>query len=540
MRAAAGRWQRWALTAVPVAFFGYFFVYPLATILVTGITGTGTDIGVWEVLSRPSLRAIAWFTLWQATASTLLTVALALPGAYVLGRYNFRGKRLVKAAVTVPFIMPTVVVGGAFLTVLGPEGPLGIDLRRTVWAILIAHVFFNYAVVVRTVSAAWERLDPKLGDAAASLGADRWRTFRHVTLPLILPSIASAASIVFLFSFTSFGVVLILGDLVHSTIEVEIWRQAKSLLNLPAAAALAIVQLVGIVGVLWFYSRYQRRRAVPGKVAAVRATALRVATWRQRMVVACNLTAMALLLGAPLAAIVVRSISTESGWGLANYTALVEPTSALFVPAAEAVTNSLWIALLATLIALAIGILTSWAINRARGRAGQSLDVLIMLPLGTSAVTLGFGFLLALDAPIDLRTSFWLLPIAHALVAVPFVVRTSLPVLRSIEGRLREAAAVLGAAPRRVWLEIDLPIVRRALLVGGAFAFAVSMGEFGATSFIARPDVPTLPIAVYRLLTRPGTATFGQAMAAATVLMLVTAAGIFVVERWRSDTAQEF
>jgi len=163
-----------------------------------------------------------------------------------------------------------------------------------------------------------------------------------------------------------------------------------------------------------------------------------------------------------------------------------------------------------------------------------------MLPLGTSAVTLGFGFLLALDRPIDLRTSFWLLPIAHALIAVPFVIRTSLPVLRSIEPRLREAAAVLGAAPRRVWQEVDLPIVRRALLVGGAFALAVSMGEFGATSFIARPDVPTLPIAVYRLLSRPGAATFGQAMAASTVLMVVTAAGILIVERWRGTTAQEF
>ena len=168
------------------------------------------------------------------------------------------------------------------------------------------------------------------------------------------------------------------------------------------------------------------------------------------------------------------------------------------------------------------------------------LDILIMLPLGTSAVTLGFGFLVALDAPIDLRTSFWILPIAHGLIAVPFVVRTTLPVLRSIDRRLREAAAVLGAAPRRVVRELDLPIVRRALLVGSGFAFAVSMGEFGATSFIARPDNPTLPIAIYRLLTRPGSATFGQAMAAATVLMVVTAIGIFAVERWRTGTAQEF
>ncbi len=538
-----GRNNRWlpvALTAVPVVFFGYFFVYPLVTVLVTGFTTTGASISVGDVLTRPSLRGIAWFTLWQAVASTVLTVALALPGAYVLGRYDFRGKSLVKAAVTVPFIMPTVVVAGAFLTLLGPDGPLGIDLRRTIWSILIAHVFFNYAVVVRTVSAAWERLDPSLRAAAASLGADRWRTFRHVTLPLIRPAVASAASIVFLFSFTSFGVVLILGDLVHSTIEVEIWRQATNLLNLPAAAALAVIQLVGITAVLWFYARYQARQAVQSHVASVRTSAVRPVSRRQRTIVAANLAAMAVLLGAPLLTIVVRSLSTDAGWGLGNFSALRRPTNALFVPVASAVGNSLRIGLLAMTLALVVGMLASWAIIRARSRFGHSLDVLIMLPLGTSAVTLGFGFLLALDWPIDLRTSFWLLPIAHALIAVPFVIRTTLPVLRSIEPRLREAAAVLGATPRRVWQEVDLPIVRRALLVGGAFALAVSMGEFGATSFIARPDVPTLPIAVYRLLTRPGAATFGQAMAASTVLMVVTAAAILIVERWRGATAQEF
>jgi thiamine transport system permease protein len=496
-----------ALAAIPVLFFGYFFIYPLVTVLVTGFTSTGASVSVGDVLTRPSLRGIAWFTLWQAVASTLLTVALALPGAYVLGRYDFKGKSLVKAAVTVPFIMPTVVVAGAFLTLLGPDGPLGVDLRRTIWSILIAHVFFNYAVVVRTVSAAWERLDPSLRAAAASLGADRRRTFRHVTLPLIRPAVASAASIVFLFSFTSFGVVLILGDLVHSTIEVEIWRQATNVLNLPAAAALAVIQLVGITGVLWFYARYQARQAVQSHVAAVRTSAVRPVGRRQRTIVAANLAGMALLLGTPLLTIIVRSLSTDGGWGFANYAALREPTNALFVPAASAIGNSLRIGLLATALALLVGMLASWAIIRARSRFGHSLDVLIMLPLGTSAVTLGFGFLLALDWPIDLRTSFWLLPIAHALIAVPFVIRTSLPVLRSIEPRLREAAAVLGAAPRRVWQEIDLPIVRRALLVGGAFALAVSMGEFGATSFIARPDVPTLPIAVYRLLSRPGAAT---------------------------------
>ena len=108
-----------------------------------------------DVFSDAQLRHVMWFTVWQAAASTVLTLVVALPGAYVLARYEFRGRRLVQAVVTVPFVLPTVVVGSAFVALLGPTGPLGIDLNGTVWAILLAHVFFNYAVVVRVVGGLW-------------------------------------------------------------------------------------------------------------------------------------------------------------------------------------------------------------------------------------------------------------------------------------------------------------------------------------------------------------------------------------------------
>jgi thiamine transport system permease protein len=163
-----------------------------------------------------------------------------------------------------------------------------------------------------------------------------------------------------------------------------------------------------------------------------------------------------------------------------------------------------------------------------------------MLPLGTSAVTIGFGFLVALDWPVDLRTSRILIPLAHALVAVPFVVRTTVPAMRSIEPRLREAAGVLGAPPGRVWREVDLPIVSRAALVGAGFAFAVSLGEFGATAFIARPATPTIPIAIFRFLALPGEVNFGRAMAMSVVLMAVTAAVILTVDRFRAGGIGEF
>ena len=143
------------------------------------------------------------------------------------------------------------------------------------------------------------------------------------------------------------------------------------------------------------------------------------------------------------------------------------------------------------------------------------LDGVFMLPLGVSAVTLGFGFLITLDQPpLDLRSSPWLIPIAQAMVALPLVVRTVAPVLRAVDDRQRQAAASLGAGPLRVLLSVDLPAAWRSLLAAAGFAFAVSLGEFGATSFVARDETPTLPVVIYRLISHPGALNAGTAMAA--------------------------
>ncbi len=532
----------WVLVAAPLAFLGYFFVYPVARILGEALSGSdGWEAApFFDVFTDRRLRGVAWFTLWQAALSTVLTVIVAMPGAYVLARYEFPGKRLVRAAVTVPFMLPTLVVGSAFLALFGSSGALGISLERTVWAILIAHVFFNYAVVVRTVGGLWAHLDPSLEEAARMLGASRWRIFREVTLPLLGPALAAASSIIFLFTLTSFGVILVLGGPRLATVEVEIYRQATAFLALDVAAALAIVQLLAVAVILIIYSRYQERRAVRQRLRPVAEVARRPRNRREQMVVGANLGLMAILLGGPLLVLVERALRVADGYGIGNFTALGEPTSALLVPPVEALRNSLGFALAATALALTIGLTAAVVIAHRSGPASRWFDTLLMLPLGTSAVTIGFGLLLALDWPLDIRTSPAVLVVAQALVAIPFVVRAVTPVMRSIQHRLREAAAVLGAAPGRVWREVDLPIVGRAALVGAGFAAAISLGEFGATAFVVRPDAPTLPVAIFRLLSQPGAANFGQAMAMSVILMILTAVVVLAIDRFRAGEIGEF
>ncbi len=505
------RWGWVAVAAPPVLFVGYFFAYPLVRILALGLSEL--SVGASGVEAR--LFRVGWFTLWQATVSTILTFLAAAPLTWAVSSYQFKGRRVAMALATVPFVMPTVVVGTAFVA---------LGWRESIGAILAAHVFFNVAVVVRTVSTLWSRIDPRIQEAARVLGASEWEVFKRITLPLLRPALAAAASIVFLFTFTSFGVVLILGGFRYATLEVEIYRQAVTLFDLPLAAALAIVQMIGVTGALYWYSRYQERTAVSWTLE--RGTNLKRPKGRARLGVLVATVGTLVALAIPLSVLVSRSL------GGPYYQSLFRDNPVVGTPVSS-VGNSLMFAVVATLVATLIGILAATVITGRSGQLSNWFDLTLMLPLGTSAVTIGFGFIVALDWPVDLRASRWLVPMAHALVAIPFVVRSTVPTLRSVPAETREAAAVLGASPFRVWREIDLPLVSRAGMVGAAFAFVISLGEFGATSFVSRPGSATIPTMIFRLLSRPGETSFGMAMALSVVLAVLTTAVVMAIDRAR-------
>jgi thiamine transport system permease protein len=529
------------LAAGPLVFLAVFFAWPLTLVLTRGLgVDTSPLAPLRDVLTDPYLLGVARFTLWQAVLSTLLTLAVGLPVTAVLSRIDFRGRRTLEAATLVPFVLPTVVVGTAFVALLGRLSPV-IDLRRTTAAILLAHVFFNVSVVVRTVGGLWRHLDAAPVLAARTLGASPWRAFREVTLPRLRPAISSAAAIVFLFTFTSFGVVLILGGPGRSTLEVEIHRATAQLLDLRTAAALSVLQLLAVVATLGVYDRTRRRSAA--RPLARAAVSLRPVTGaRDRAAILGAVTLLATVQGLPLLALLERSLSVGDGWGLAHYRSLGAPTreAVLSVAPALAIRNSLVLAAVATLIAMLVGTTAALAAVEG-GRSGRLMDAALMLPLGTSAVTLGLGLLLAFRSGVFAgRGAVMLVPLAQALVAIPFVVRTMLPVLRGIDARLREAAATLGAPPRRVWREIDLPIVSRAGLVAAGFAFAVTVGEFGATIFVARAANPTVPVAIHRALGLPGAVNLGRAMALSVLLALITGAVVLLIDRIRVGSVGRF
>ena len=526
---------------LPLLFLAIFFVWPLLSILTLGLAPDGQPelARLQQIVSPYHLNTLI-FTCGQALLSTALTIALALPAAWVCVRWSFPGRSFLLSLSTLAFVLPTVVVATAFSALIGSRGLVNsllqdvlsleatpLRLEGTLAIILLAHVFYNFAVALRIITGYWANRNVEIETAARVLGAHGWRLWWELRLPLLRPALLAAAVLIFIFTFTSFGVIIILGELRFATLEVEIYLQAVNLFNLPVAAGLSLLQIGLMFALMLVYTRLRRRLPQTLQPASARRPQ-GVSEW---LAVALVSGLMLLLLAAPLFALVLRSLGGAEGLTTAWYAALSQNVrgSVLFVPPLRAVGNSLVFALATTVLALTLGLLAATLLQR-RGR--RWLDPLFMLPLATSAVTLGFGFIIALDEPpLDLRASPMLIPIAHTLVALPFVVRSVLPTLDSIAPALRESARVLGATPWQVWRKIDMPLVSRGLLVGATFAFTISMGEFGASLFIARPASATIPVVIYRLLGQPGALNNGQAMAMSVILLLTCGLGFVLIGR---------
>ena len=552
------------LGILPIIFFLIFYVLPLSSIFTRIFDASAMQFSLPKLLER------TWqplkFSIWQALLSTFFTAILGIPSAYIFARFKFPGKSILRILTTIPFIMPTVVVAAGFVAFIGPNGWLNIFLMQlfglstppiaimnTLAAIILAHVFYNTTVFIRIIGGAWSQLDPKLEYAAGSLGANRLKVFLNVTLPLLKPAFLSAFLLVFLFDFTSFAVILMLGGPGFATLEVEIYTQALHLLNLPLAGFLSAIQLIFTFFITSVYSWINQQKSIvlsprdpneiekaPGKLP-------------EKILTFTVLFILCFILVLPLFSLVFRSFFQVLPNGVGNDQLVFQFTtqyysqlfvnqrqSIFYVPPGSAIVNSFVIGLTTVFFALLLGFLASKALGKP-SKISKVYDSILMLPLGTSAVTLGLGFLLVFNKPpIDVKNFPFLIPIAHTLVSLPFVVRILQPAISSLPPIYNQSASLLGASPWKIWRHIEFPLISRAFISAGIFAFTISLGEFGATTFLSRPDLPTIPIAIYRYLSQPGSLNYGQAMAMATILMFFCAISILLVEKFRLPGISDF
>jgi thiamine transport system permease protein len=511
----------------PIAFLGVLFFWPLSNILSRGFQGNWLN----HLLNIRDLQ-ITWFTVWQALVSTLITIALAIPGAYVLYRKRFFGQRAIRSLITIPFMLPTIVVATGF-TIFRDAGHLW---SNPIFWIITAHVFLNYSLAVRTIGSFWMSLDLKTEEAAAMSGAGRFRTLWSISLPQLRPAVISAAASTFLYCSASYGVILVLGGGQVHSLETEIASAANTLLDLPKASALALIQ--SLLSVIAFGITQTGGRANIGIEVGEHDGEVKALDKRDWLASLFTFPVMLLLIVAPMALIIFKTFTEGSGF-VGNFVNLTGrgARNLLNLSVFDSMANSLRNMVISAAIAMVIGVAVSYLMaipskSFAQTLVNRILDVAFLLPLGISTVVLGFGYLVTFGGyPLPLRETWLVTPLIQSVMSVPVVIRLVYPALVSVDRSHYEAASTAGANRWQIWWLIELPMIRFSVYTAAAFAALVSLGEFGAASLLAYGDQATLPTVLYALISKPGGQNYGMAMASATLIIVLTFGVVFAISR---------
>ncbi|WP_049920860.1 ABC transporter permease [Halopiger djelfimassiliensis] len=532
---------------------GWLGAVSLSVSLETPIPGLDVPLP-WIGIHTPGVRlGLFGFTAYQAALSTVASVGLGLPAAYILANYEFYGRRTLRSLTILPFVLPGIMVAVGFYAMFGRTGTLNGALGAVglgpfafvetspLAIVVLAHAFYNAPLVARLTVVAWESVDGRTIETARSLGASERQAFRDVVVPQLAPAVLTGALLTFVFTFMTFPIVLALGGLRLATVEVWIYSRIQRLAY-GEAATLAILETLLSLGLTYAYLRYEsaetglsRAPSPPPKEPLV--PDLQTACSPRRLAIfGYGLVALVVFVG-PIASLIVGSVTDGTGFTLRHYAFLLERQlegASYQTRPVPAVRNSLLFGVGTLAVAVPMGVVVSAVTVRA-GRSGRVVDTLAMLPLAVSGVVFGIGLLQGLVFGISLPGG-WRLQLtgttaivaAHAVAAYPFVTRNVSPLLASLDPAMVESARALGASRVRALLDIELPLVAGGIVAGAAFAFAISIGEFSSTVILASgSESYTMPVAVERYLGRRP----GPAIAMGTILLLVTAASFVVVDR---------
>ncbi len=533
-----------ALLAAPaLAVAAAAFLIPYAAALAEGFSG-----GTWAALRRladPALASVVRFTLFQAAASTLAALALGLPGAWLVGAGRFRGAGIVRSIAAVPFAMPPILVVLGFVLFFGNAGwanralmaafgssepPLRLLYRPA--AIILAHGFYNFPIVLRLVGDSLAQSRSTYAAAAASLGADGPTAAATVLFPLALPSILAASLLVFLYCFTSFAVVLVLGGgPAATTLPVEIYRYARISLDFTAAGTLAAAETIIAAAVfcLYLWAERKARRFAPPLDQGERTMEIRGSSAGARLFAGLYLAVAAILVLGPLVAVPLESFlyrPSRTGPPLPS----LRWWAALGANALPALARSLVLAAVSATAAVVLAVLGATAAAAAgrRSRVSGGLTLLLSAPLASSGIVLALGWLRVYGASAS--RSFWAVAAVHAVAALPFAYRSVSEGLAALPETALDAAAVFGANPLVRTLTVALPASAARLRSAWAFAAAISLGELNAVLMLGLEGWETLPLLVYRAA---ASYRFGAACAAGTLLALACAGAFILSEKKR-------
>ena len=547
--------RREALGLLLLVLLGWMVAYPLVLVLSESVGGPGA----WtlEAVRRFAREENEWRALVASLGLSLASVAgaaaLGVPLGFLTARVAFPGRRIVSTLLGLPAVLPPLVGVLAFMFLYGESGFAARLVRRLMglaespWrmegaaAVLLVHVATMYVYFYLFTRAALSGLDPSLAEAAASLGATPWRTFRRVTLPLLRPALAGAGLLVFMTSLASFSAPYIFGGAFRvMTTQIMATRlNGDDRLAMVETVALLLVALLGLALLRATEGGAEagaaRKGVGPAPARPLNPLARALATavgW-----------GLGLLLTLPLATLVLVSFVPRSSWTiealppvytLGNYAAMVTDPERL-----KPLLTSLWMAGAATAAAMAIAVAVAVQSRRARVRSGPLLEGLLALPWAVPgtvfAIALATTF--SVNAPwagrVVLVGTIWILPLAYLVRNLPVAGRAVLAGFRQLDPSLEEAGASLGAGKARVLRRITLPLLRPALAAGASLAFVTAFGDFVTSILLYTYDTRPLSLQILAGLRE---ADVGQAAAFGVILMLVSAGVFFLAGEGQGTT----
>lgn len=509
--------------------FVLFFVLPVGVVYVRAFTDTppgGALAVVGEILGSSRTASILTFTTAQAALSALLGVLIALPVAYAVSHYEFPGRHLIYSLSLIPFVLPSIIVVVCMISFYGKSGLvntlLGTDynLVYNFAGIVIAHVFYNFSLAVRIIGAAWRSIDKRYRETAESLGERRWGMLRRVTLPLLAPALCTGFLLIFIYTFLSFGIILVFGGVRFSTLETAIYQEMFVNLDLTAAAVYSIVQLVVSFGFVALSTRLIHASSGVEIESEGRLPRIRDAAPAARILLTAYLVLIAIFVLGPILTMIGRAFRDSHGAvSLENFRELLVPGAADRNIESIIRSTVAGVILRSIAIALASGtlvFLTAAALALSmRGRPRTVFESLLQLPIGASLVTVSLGLRLLWDGVVP---PVMLIVIGQFFIAFPLVFRIVRTGVEELGDAPVRSAQILGAGRWALLRDIEVPLLKRSLLNAYAYAVALPFADLTVVLTAGRARIATFPVAIYRLI---GFRSFDLALALATIYIVI-------------------
>ncbi|WP_187759752.1 ABC transporter permease [Thiospirochaeta perfilievii] len=514
------------LILLPLLFLITIFYLPLLKVLIQGLNFEFFK----DIYNSFYYKKIISFTVYQGLLSALLSVLIGIPGAYLLTRYNFIGKRVFLSLSTLPFILPSILTVLGFVLLFGNSGYLNnllmslfelksppLKILYSIKAVLLAHIFYNTPLAIRIISSRWKKIPYEVIEASYSLGLGKIKTFFKVTIPYLTSSILTSFTLIFLYCFMSFGIILVLGGGPNlSTIEVEVYRFARISLNIPKAASLSIIESLFTLLILFLYLKSESRepKFIDGS------NLVKKISIKTGLLFSTYIIPLTLILVAPLVAIVISSFLRKEGFTGGVYFSLHwyksifgSLTNSFNMTSIEAIKNSLLLGLSTLLMTIPMALLVTFNINK-NFKLKSIYTILFFLPMGISSIIIGLSYL-----NLNLPGSFIFIVFAHTFISLPISIRSINNIYKTIDISLIEASESLGYRRFKTFLKVELPLIKGGIITAGVFSFSLSVGEMNASIMLAPSGFVTLPLAIYQLI---GSYNFYGACALGSILLLLS------------------